>query len=758
MKKPTLTLLSDALQTLLLTLTATGGTALVLRLCVKPDQTLLIIPCLFAALAMAACTLLHLFLPRFSALPPLVGALIGCFIFGLSAVLRGLFGFVNYIIGCWNLAYEAAVPLLSANATFNDLQGFLIVLLLLCTCVPWYIAQRRTLWLALLLSGCWIALPMILRLFPSLGCALLLSFMLGVWLFQRAPGSPMLRTGWFLFALAALTGLGLIFRTPAPVAAVADLRRSVTEGIHHLRYGTTTLPGGDLYKADTMLGSADEETPTLEVTGASENSLYLRGYVGGRYVDGVWKPLSGSDYGGDNTGMLNWMEQRGLVPQTQYSAYVSADKSAYTPSSVTVENVGTDRSWLYLPYSAIASNSWSDDMEQDGTVKGTGVLGTRFYFFTDTSSALPGELLQQKEWLTAPTTAAEKSYIQAEGVYRSFVYDHYLTVDPSLSALIQSTFWPDDERPTNLYTAVQQIRAVLEDVAAYSDDPSAVPEREDPIRWFLNGGEGNSALYAAAAVEAFRAAGFPARYAEGYLLPGDRAAGDSTITLTSRDSHAWAEVYLDGMGWVPVDTAPGFYLETYKLQQMVEHPIPIHQSSADSNSDSASQGDTFAESTSSDVTVEWSDPQISALGALVLLLILCVIGIAYLAIRRWLMLWINGKALNQKQQRKRQAALCRLIEQTLAVLGITCCPGWHNEATDQQLCGLLPEFHPGEYRQAADVMERFAYRTAPLTPAEERVLTVFLNRIWTYRRDLPLRMRFRLRYHFYPRRSPEKSR
>ena len=41
---------------------------------------------------------------------------------------------------------------------------------------------------------------------------------------------------------------------------------------------------------------------------------------------------------------------------------------------------------------------------------------------------------------------------------------------------------------------------------------------------------------------------------------------------TSQDAHAWTEIYMDGMGWIPVDFTPGFYYNTYALLRMAELP------------------------------------------------------------------------------------------------------------------------------------------------------------------------------------------
>ena len=50
-------------------------------------------------------------------------------------------------------------------------------------------------------------------------------------------------------------------------------------------------------------------------------------------------------------------------------------------------------------------------------------------------------------------------------------------------------------------------------------------------------------------IAAARAAGLPARYVSGYLMMNDRIDQDAT--------HAWAEVHIDGLGWVGFDVSNG---------------------------------------------------------------------------------------------------------------------------------------------------------------------------------------------------------
>ena len=105
----------------------------------------------------------------------------------------------------------------------------------------------------------------------------------------------------------------------------------------------------------------------------------------------------------------------------------------------------------------------------------------------------------------------------------------------------------------------------------YKEDAAPAPETEDPIRWFLEESHtGNDVQYASVAVEAFRAHGIPARYVEGYYL-SSADSQEGTQTLTGK-MPCMAEVYFDGIGWLPVDVTPGYYYDAISLQQLVGTP------------------------------------------------------------------------------------------------------------------------------------------------------------------------------------------
>lgn len=71
-----------------------------------------------------------------------------------------------------------------------------------------------------------------------------------------------------------------------------------------------------------------------------------------------------------------------------------------------------------------------------------------------------------------------------------------------------------------------------------------MPENAEPIRWFLTQGEGNSALFSATAVLAYRSFGIPARYAEGYLLPQSRTEAGELVPCPGRTpTPGWRSIW-----------------------------------------------------------------------------------------------------------------------------------------------------------------------------------------------------------------------
>jgi hypothetical protein len=109
-------------------------------------------------------------------------------------------------------------------------------------------------------------------------------------------------------------------------------------------------------------------------------------------------------------------------------------------------------------------------------------------------------------------------------------------------------------------TPIEKINAItsyLSKTAIYTLTPNhEVKPNEDPVAAFLFGdNRGYCVHFAHAIVYMARSLGIPARIGTGYLTDLSQAK-DGHILLRMSDRHAWAEVNIAGIGWVPFDVQP----------------------------------------------------------------------------------------------------------------------------------------------------------------------------------------------------------
>ncbi|MCI0439154.1 MAG: transglutaminase domain-containing protein, partial [Chloroflexi bacterium] len=92
----------------------------------------------------------------------------------------------------------------------------------------------------------------------------------------------------------------------------------------------------------------------------------------------------------------------------------------------------------------------------------------------------------------------------------------------------------------------------------YSYDEGAADQfgiSRPPMEFLTKGGAGTSMDFATATVLLARSVGIPSRLVTGYL-PGSFEPLSGTYVVRTGDQHAWAELFFDGIGWVPFDSAP----------------------------------------------------------------------------------------------------------------------------------------------------------------------------------------------------------
>ena len=301
-------------------------------------------------------------------------------------------------------------------------------------------------------------------------------------------------------------------------------------------------------------------------------------------------------------------------------------------------------------------------------------------------------------------------------MYRSFVYENYTRMDRDAAAVIRKYFVKEataDDK-TGIYSLTSYIRKVLAERVRFVWKPKSIPDQADPISWFLQEGrEGNSVLYASTAVEAFRAFGIPARYAEGYYVSKEAItqAKGNDVKLTDEDAHAWVQVYMDAIGWVDIDVTPGFYYDEYTLMQMVEQPQGM-QLTAELQDEKQTGSHDIASAQQKPKTKNKHYVRrivSKVMAGMVLLFGILVLVITVLELRRWIRYFTWNRKYRAAPREQYTILLEKEIIQRMHCLGIDAALGWQISETEQKLRKVVPSVYEGEYRFINGLMEKGIY-------------------------------------------------
>lgn len=661
-----------------------------------------------------------------------------CFLGFILFVSQGFLDAVNRFRTLWNLRFRTELALFSVNsrAALGSLLFWALLAVPLAAFLRILVKKRCV---SVVLMGSVAALWPGFVLGRSqmwLAALCLLAGIFGTLLFSAAPGRrygfrsalPLAVLG-VLFLLLSLTTGGY-----DGLSQIARWRADVTAWFGKLRYGEDTLPRGDLRKAPGLLAEQEE---TLRLTMEEPQEWYLRGFVGGDYDGSQWRELSQEAYQGEYEGLLQWLKTKDLSPLTQFAGYQKltreADGSEAEDVRVEVENTGAYRKYVYLPSAAESWEGGKAQEKKDWQVRSGKFFGAKEYAFQAVSGAPSADEILLGAWVQKPSRKAEKDYLDAESVYHSFTEEYYMDVEEGLRARIEAMFFPEEEeRDLNDVTA--KIRRVLRQQTSYQEKPSAAPAGQDLAEWFLEDEKrGNAVHYATAAALAYRTAGYAARYVEGYHLTEEDARrlseeGKRTAVLTNKNAHAWAEVYIPGAGWLPVETVPGMYTEMY-TDQILEG-APAYQVNSDPGEDGleTEEGLTGAgESGPDEAAAEaWSPRRVFAL------LLFCL----YLAFFLYLLLEIQ-RALRLARARRTvfgggdraymDAYVARLWRLLLIgkVTGDYAHPMDLSAQVEEKLAGVSR----GEYERVIELIQKVRFGGKELLPYELHTLDCFQKQV-----------------------------
>lgn len=309
--------------------------------------------------------------------------------------------------------------------------------------------------------------------------------------------------------------------------------------IHNFGKGSADVNGR--LKRDRIPEYTGEPVYRVTTDRAPQAAVYLRGFIGKDYAGDEWKAAG-------DAGFKRFYREQGMELPKSGRELVNLVYEAFGQSGegfIRIEELAGKGSYSLYPYGAEVTQK--DRVRWDGSARRRGSSYEFPYHAPDSSFAATG--------ITGESVELERNY-------RSYVYENFLEYPaeqlPELTTFLEESGF----RQGDLYDSVYDVLTYLQKTATYNLKVESTPHGQDFVEYFLfESHEGYCAHFASAAVLMLRYLGVPARYATGYSVSASEfsgmAGGEYMAVVRDRQAHAWAEVYLDGVGWIPVEVTPG---------------------------------------------------------------------------------------------------------------------------------------------------------------------------------------------------------
>lgn len=355
----------------------------------------------------------------------------------------------------------------------------------------------------------------------------------------------------------------------------------------------------------------------FRVTADRTGSLYLRGRSYGEYTGTSWTvPVENS---------------RGQA--LSYTAQTLAADPEAAQGHFSLQG-RRNYDILYLPYFSIFGDAGDVLIPADGRDSYSGD-----YYISKT------DVSRLSETLTIPYA------LQAEELqYRQFVHSYYTRLPESTASVLkqicQDQGFSKDDANTVWLIADFVRRSGLYDLDVNDNNRS-----DYAVSFFTEDGRGYCIHFATAATALFRSLGIPARICEGYLV---NIQAGQTIRVTGTEAHAWTEVYMDGIGWIPVEVTASAtdYGQLLSEGSVAPTPqvLPTPVGDEQSDTENPDTGEDNNNDTSTSSLHDETPPVIKAIGKTIFILF----GVAALLYGRYLLIRSTlSRRLNDEDGRQR---------------------------------------------------------------------------------------------------------
>ncbi len=306
------------------------------------------------------------------------------------------------------------------------------------------------------------------------------------------------------------------------------------------------INGGELGRVDEIKNIG--KTMLYVDMPATENNIYLKGFVGNEYSGNRWREMSDRHASIMNTYKKNTVRRvNSLITDFNYIQNVYSEKET---QYIMVMYEDASKKYMYFPY---YSNLYMEDNYYELRPKEVEDKSISYGCYDVSIDEALNMIKSGEESLEESAVMFEISHDISEEVYE--LLNREFADAPMYDGTKES-----------IVECISYVRNYLDKNTSYTLSPGTLDAGKDYVVDFLTvKKKGYCTAYASSAVMMFRYMGIPARYVEGYVVtPEDQANGnaedngDISVKVTDRSAHAWPEIYVQGLGFVPVEVTPGY--------------------------------------------------------------------------------------------------------------------------------------------------------------------------------------------------------
>lgn len=312
--------------------------------------------------------------------------------------------------------------------------------------------------------------------------------------------------------------------------------------------------GGDISPGDQTIISGDKQ-------------VLLRGQALDVYTGSTWERSAGSS-GNFRLDSLMWQLRRKEAFGLDLPKHVSKPLLNELLDDVYVELRGLRRSRsLFLPYrtsrieTAQGGNELYFDMQGDVYWSRQAMANCRY-------------TVRAQVWNFRDSRFDRNMLMLEEAMEGEFaddalpgITDRFTQLPDTLPKWVRELAGELTSGGATPYSKAMAVRDYLSAECTYTLTPGSPDPEEDFTAAFLRDKQGYCTYYASALTVLCRAAGIPARYVTGYAMIPD----GGRFIATESTAHAWTEVYIGNIGWVPMDALG---MEIFQNEPLYDEAIP----------------------------------------------------------------------------------------------------------------------------------------------------------------------------------------